>query len=286
MNAGKIQCFVGVLLLLLSSQAAPAQSSQPTVVADSGSSSIGTLPAAPAGARTVMGGAIRDVDSVRDRFSLKVFGGPAYSIVYDARTRVFRNGEPISALDLGPEDHASVETTLDGSRVYAVAIHILSKLPEGECEGSVLSFNPRTRELKVNEATSGQTVALTVPLGTPIAPVGQAALAAESGPPDLYHGMLVDAHFTGGGDGGRKATRVDVLATQGSSYVFSGSLSFLDMPARRMTILDPRDGQTYVVDFEPSRFPSIIQNLHQDEKVRVTTIFDGRRYVATGLALQ
>jgi hypothetical protein len=282
----RIHSSAWVLLLLLSSHAAPAQSSEPAVAANSASSAIGTLPAPPAGTRTVMGGAIRDLDPVRDRFSLKVFGGPSYRIDYDARTRVFRNGDPISALDLRSEEHASVETTLDGSRVYAVAIHILSKVPEGECEGAVLSFNPRTRELKVNEATSAQTVALTVPPGTPIVPVGQAALAASSGPADLYHGMLVDAHFAGGDNGERKATRVDVLAIQGTSYVFSGSVSFLDMPARRMTILDPRDGRTYVVDFEPSRFPSIIQNLHQDEKVLVTTVFDGRRYLATGIELR
>ncbi|MFY9746573.1 MAG: hypothetical protein WA891_18480 [Acidobacteriaceae bacterium] len=283
-----MQSFVWVLLLLLWSETAPAQSSQPAAgVNGTSSASIGTLPALPSGTRTVMGGAIRNVDPVRDRFSLKVFGGGAsYNIEYDARTRVFRNGEAVSALDLRPEDHASVETTLDGSRVYAVAIHILSKLPEGECEGEVLSFNPRTRELKVNEATSGDTVTLTIPPGTPIAPVGQAALAVQSGPADLYHGMLVDVHFNSGDNGGGRATQVDVLATEGSSYVFAGSLSFLDMGAGRMTIVDPRDSRSYVVNFQPSRFPAIIQNLHQDEKVRVTTVFDGRHYIATQLSLQ
>lgn len=281
-----MQSFVWVLLLSLSSQAAAAQSTQPAVGATSASSSMGTLPALPNGTRTVMGGAIRDVDPVRDRFSLKVFGGSSYSIDYDARTRVFRNGESISALDLRPEEHASVETTLDGSRVYAVAIHILSKLPEGECEGAVESFNPRTRELKVNQSTSGETVLLTVPPGTPIAPVGQAALEAEQGPPDLYRGMLVDVRFTSGDHGGGRATRVDVLATQGSSYIFSGSLTFVDMRAGRLSILDPRDSRSYAVDFQPSRFPSVIQNIHADEKVQVTATYDGRRYLATRIALQ
>ena len=283
-----------VLALSLASEAA-AQSAQPAAVADPPSLSIvGSLPPPPAGSRTVMGGAIREVDPVRDRFSLKVSGGPSYTIQYDARTRVFRNGEPISALQLSPQDHASVETTLDGSNVYAVAIHLLSKLPEGECEGQVLSFNPHTRELKVNESMSGQTVVLAVPPGTPIVPVGQAALAAnpdpgqsqDQGPADLYRGMLVDVHFTSAGGGAGTATGVDVLATQGSMYVFSGSLSYLDMHAGRMMLVDPRDNRAYEVHFEPWRFSSIIQNLHPDAKVRVTATFDGNRYIATQIETQ
>jgi hypothetical protein len=48
-------------------------------------------------------------------------------------------------------------------------------------------------------------------------------------------------------------------------------------------VLDPRDDQTYEIQFAP-RSLSSIQNIHPGQHVRVTTEYDGTRYLAQEVA--
>lgn len=244
------------------------------------------LPSLPKGKPTVIGGEIRVVDPVRDQFTLNVFGGgPHLKILYDERTQAYRNGQRISVLDLHPEEHASIETTLDGTKVFALKIHILSQIPEGECRGQVLRYNPETGELTINEALSHEPITLRVPSGTPVTRVGQSAFAAQqSGLSDLGRGALVQVNFESS-KGRGVATRVNILATPGSPFVFSGSLSFLDTRAGRFVIVNPDDNQSYQVVFDPSRFP-VSSQLHEGSRVKVTTNFDGTKYVASDIMIE
>lgn len=57
-------------------------------------------------------------------------------ILFDQRTQVFRDGVKIPLLDLKPADHASVQTTLDGEKLFAISIHILSQLHRGGTAGT------------------------------------------------------------------------------------------------------------------------------------------------------
>jgi len=233
-----------------------------------------------------MGGEIRDVDPVRDQFTLKVFGGQSIKILFDERTQVFRDGARIPLLNLRREDHASVETTLDGTKIFALRIHMLSQLPEGEYRGLVLSYNPQTGELTINVALSQKPITLRVPADTPMVRAGQEASSAQQpGPSNLAPGSLVDVKFKGGAGGHGVVTHVDILAIPGSAFVFSGSVSFLDVHAGRLVLVDPRDNQSYEVAFDPSQFP-VSHELHEGSAVRVTTTFDGRRYMASEITIK
>jgi hypothetical protein len=98
--------------------------------------------AAPAARKsTVIGGAIQNIDPVRDQFTLKVFGGKPMKILFDERTQVYRDGKKTPLRELRPDDHASVETVLDGTKVFALSVHMLSQLPEGERQGQVIDYN-------------------------------------------------------------------------------------------------------------------------------------------------
>ena len=103
------------------------------------------LPAMPRGRSTVIGGSIRNVDGVRDQLTLNIFGGRSMKVLYDARTQVYRDGQKVALRDLRTGEHVSVETMLDGTTVFARSIHMLSKMPEGESQGQVVSYDPRTR---------------------------------------------------------------------------------------------------------------------------------------------
>src|SRR5271166_6600694 len=129
---------------------------------------LSTLPPPPRGKSTILGGEIRTVDPVRDELSLKVFGQRPVKILFDERTQIFRDGNRISLRDLGPSEHASVQTLLDGTAIYALSIHTLSQSPGGELQGRVLSYNPGTQELAVSSAMDRQPIKLLVPARTRI----------------------------------------------------------------------------------------------------------------------
>lgn len=242
------------------------------------------LPPLPRGKSTVIGGAIRDVDPVRDQMTLKVYGGKSMKILFDERTQLFEDGKKISLRNLRSEDHASVETVLDGTDVFARSIHILSQAAEGECRGQVASYDPTTGELSIVPALSGESIRLRVPAGTPIIRTGQNS-NRSAGASDLVKGTLLAVKFQSNNDGRGIARQISILATPGSEFVFAGNIEFLDMHSGILVIADPKDGSSYKISFDPGHF-SVSQQLHQGARVRVTASFDGTGYVASAIAIE
>jgi len=244
------------------------------------------LPAMPSGKSTVLGGQIRNVDPVLDQFTLHVFGERPIKILFDERTQVYRNGVRVPLRDLHPEEHASVQTVLEGSNVFAMSIHMLSDMPGGECEGHVLSFDPETRELTIGSSLSPDPIRLWVRENTPVVRQGQPAFTARSeGQGDLVNGALVKVNFEAGEKGRALADRVTVLAEPVSNFVFSGKLSSLDMHSGTMLVIDPRDQKSYEISFNPARLP-MAQSLHVGDQVRITAAYDGEHYMAVELIKQ
>jgi hypothetical protein len=250
-------------------------------------SGLSALPPMPRGKSTVIGGAIRDVDPVRDQITLKVFGGRPMKILFDERTQLYHDGTRTPLRDLRPVGHASVETVLDGTNIFARSIHILSRSPEGECQGQVLNYNPGTRELTVNSALSHEPIELRVPVGTPVVRVDEAASTATDLDSDLVKGTLVSVKFESNNEGRGVAQQISILATPGAEFVFSGNVSYLDLHlhSEQLVLVDPRDGKSYKIYFEPARFP-ISHDLHEGVYVMVTVHFDGARYVASAIKVR
>lgn len=241
------------------------------------------LPALPGGKSTILGGEIRNVDPVLDEFTLRIVGQHPMKIYFDQRTQVFRNGTRIPLHELRPEEHASVQTVLDGSNVFAISIHMLSEMPEGESQGRVLSYDPATHQLIIGSSLSREPIRVLVREDTPVVRVGQNAfISASKGQGDLVNGALVSVKFDATGKGQAVASRVTVLAAPGSDFVFGGKLTALDMHAGRLVVVDPRDQQSYEISFNPAGMP-VSQTLHIGDQVRVTASFDGTRYTATGI---
>jgi YD repeat-containing protein len=249
-------------------------------------SALASLPAAPAGRATVIGGEIRDVDAVRDQFMLKVFGGKSMKILFDERTQFYRDGVRISVLDLHANDRASVETTLEGTKVFALRIHITSQAIEGELQGQVASYDSQTGDLAVMGALSTKPVTVHVPAGLQVSLVGQQASSRkQDGSIDLVHGSIVDVKFRSASGGHGVVTHIDVIAVPGSTFAFSGNLSTLDVHAGRLVITDPRDSKTHEINYDPLRFP-VSRTLQQGSFVRVNASFDGSQYVASEITIE
>ncbi|QNI33204.1 hypothetical protein H7849_04335 [Alloacidobacterium dinghuense] len=228
-----------------------------------------------------MGGAIHNVDPVRDQLTLNVSGGKQrVKILFDERTQVYRDGVRVKLGDLRPDDHASIETVLDGTSVFALSIHMLSQSPEGECEGQVLNYDAGSGELTVNDVLSREPVKLRVPAKVAVTREGQAATSSSG--TGLAKGTLISVKFQSDNQGHGIANQIAVLATPGSSFVFSGNVAFLDLHSNLLVVVDPRDEKSYKISFDPARFPAS-KDLHEGANVSVTASFDGTHYVASAI---
>jgi hypothetical protein len=243
------------------------------------------LPPAPRGKSTILGGEIRRVDPVRDEIMLNVFGQRMVKILFDERTQVYVDGRKASLRDISAANHASVQTVLDGTDVYALSIHILSQAPAGEYQGRVLNYDPAARELTVSSPLSSQPVKLLVPADTSVVHQGQGTSSSDpSSTAGLVKGDLVAIEFESDKKGRGIASQIAILAAPGSAFVFDGDLSSLDMHTGFLVLVDPRDDKSYAIYFDSRQLPAT-QNLHEGDHLRVTARYDGTRYVASELAV-
>jgi hypothetical protein len=275
----------GVALSNMPSANAQTQVPAPQSSLKSANASIGSpaLPPLPRGKSTILGGEIKSVDPVRDELILKVFGQHQVKVLFDERTQIFRDGNKIPLRDLGPSDHASVQTLLDGTAVYAVSIHMLAQSPEGEYQGRVMNFNPETRELNISSVMLREPFKLFVPEGTAVARVGQPEFTlSQPGFSDLVRGSLISVRFQPDKQGRGVASQISVLAIPGSAFVFTGDISVLDLHAGTLVLVDSSDEQSYQISFDSGRLQAS-KGIHQGDHVTVSAGFDGARYVASAI---
>lgn len=256
--------------------------------ADNASGGLPGLPPLPSAKNsTIFGGAIRQIDPVRDQFLLHVYGGRPMKVLFDERTQIYRDGVKIPVRDLRPADHASVQTALDGTRIYALSIHILTSIPQGHYRGRVLRYDPSDGELQLDAYPSPQPFTVLVPGTATILRKGQSTFTSEgSGRFDLRRGAIVDVTFAGGGAAGVGAmgiaSQVVVLAVPGASFVFAGNIVSLNESSGVLMLVDPRDQKSYQISFVPGQIPGS-GNLRVGQRVWITASYDGTAYIASNI---
>jgi hypothetical protein len=275
---------VATLLSACSGRAQQMPEQQPDMKSAFTTADFSALPAMPHGRSTVLGGQITRIDPVLDEFTLRVAGQRPIKILFDERTQVYRNGTKIPLRDLRAEEHASVQTALEGANVFAISIHMLSDVPQGETQGRVLAYNAETGELTLGSSLSREPIRLVLRENTPVVRQGQSAFtSASQGQSDLVNGALVAVTFEAGEKGRAVASRVTVLAKPGSDFAFSGKLTAVDMHSGILVLTDPRDQKSYQISFDPAVTPAA-STLHVGDQVRVSAAFDGTRYSANEIA--
>jgi hypothetical protein len=275
---------LGALALLQTPSVHSQSFLQPPLKSDVVSADLDDIPRLPKGKTTIFGGAIRNFDPVRDQFTLNVIGQRPMRILFDERTHVFLDGSKIRLRDLGPEEHAAVETTLDGDKVFAVSIHILSKSAESQYEGRVVSYDPSTGLLSIDASASRNAFKVFVSSSSQFSRSGQHEFSSRpSGPSDLAPGSLVSIKFQPHGPGKAIATSIAVLAVPGSSFSFSGSIASIDLHTGTMVLSDPSDQKSYQISFSSALFPES-RALHPGDHVMVTAAYNGTGFVASAIA--
>ncbi|MBV8437698.1 MAG: hypothetical protein JOY95_09330 [Silvibacterium sp.] len=241
---------------------------------------LSALPPVPRGKSTVIGGVIHNVDPIRDQLTLNVYGAKPIKILFDERTQVFRDGARVSLRDLRSNDRAAVETVLDGTKIFALSVHMLSKAPLGECQGQILSYNSSNGELSVNDLLSSKAINLRLPAGTAIVVAGQRSPSGTTGSSALAKGTLISVKFESDTKGQGIAREIRVLATPGSPFDFSGTITHIDLHSGILAVMPSNADGSYKISFDPAQFP-LSMDLHEGSSVRITAVFDGTRYVAS-----
>lgn len=270
-------------------QTAPAPSSTPAT--DSDRLWLDLLPQAH-GQSTLVGGTIRKLDPVRDAVTVRVFGGRDVIVLFDDRTRFYRDGLAASARELQTGQRVYVDTALAGSDIFARSVRVLSQIPTGQSDGQIQSYDPRTGVLILRDVLSAEPAKFRLAANAAILRDGHTIPSAE-----LRPGSLVSLKFGPAfslSDGRRRpasTTRdadevreISILAAPGGAFVFAGRISHLDLHTGLLVLVDPRDLKTYDIHFDPA-MSGVEDRLHEGGDVTVTTSFDGARYTANSIVV-
>src|SRR5260370_1780883 len=236
---------------------------------------LSSLPPAKA---TLVGGTVERLDSVQDRVTLQVFGGGKMKIVFDPRTRIYRDGVPASAADLRRGDRIYVDTLLDGDTIFARNIHLKSAASTGESQGVIVSY--RRGELTMRDQLSPN------PVKVPLIPSTRIIKGDKTGAAnELVPGTLIAVKFGTQQDGRDLAQEVSVLAVPGSSFTFAGEVINLDLRTGLLVLTSSTDREHYEIYLEQSA-GTVDDNLRQGAQVSVVARSEDERAVATTLTVR
>ncbi|HET7208017.1 MAG TPA: hypothetical protein VFI95_15680 [Terriglobales bacterium] len=258
-----------------SQQNAPPAKSNPEAERErSGADPVLDLPPLPDGKLTLVGGTVAKLDPIRDRLALQPFGGREMNIVFDVRTKIFRNGAPARVSDIRPGNRVYVDTMLNGDQVFARSIRIETNANQGDARGQVVALDSRRGLLTLHEEVAPQPFKLHITPQTNILIAGRSAPAS-----DLRPGALVVISFEPGSNSRDVARQIRVVANPGQRFLFSGKVTFLDMRAKRLAIANQTDHETYdiALDVIPAAYT---RELRAGSEVTIGAVFDGKQYQA------
>ncbi len=245
-------------------------------VAGDGHDPILDPPPFPSGTTTLVGGVISGLDRIRNRISIAIYGGGHWTILFDERTHIFRNGAEVTQLALKKGDRVYVDTMLDNNDrdIFARNIRVGTvALPAG-VDGQITDVDPEHSEITVRDSVGSASVRFVVDQQTRISH-GPAAATFR----DLQPGSLVKVKFAADRADRGLAREIAILALPGSSFTFAGPITFLDTHRGVLAVRNAADGKTYDLHFDTARTPEA-GRLAVGAEVTVVATFDYTQYTA------
>jgi len=253
-----------------------AEDSEDTSIAVDPSTLLPELPPVPNANATLVGGTVDRIDLVRDRVTIRVFGGGKETFLFDPRTQVYRGGKIVTAADLHQGERIYLDTILDGSSVFARTIRLSAARATGTSQGVVVKFQSNRGDLVLRDALSPNPVEVRVNPSTRVVQSGRALPVSA-----LVPGSLVSISFSSEGGVRNTATEISILAQPGTQYTFSGQVVHIDLRTGLLVLNSSTDHKTYEVYLSSSINPD--ERLQPGTTVNVVTDFDGERYVVRNI---
>jgi len=237
-------------------------------------------PPFPSGGTTLVGGIIRNVDRIRNRMVISVFGGGHWTIAFDERTHIFRNGAEATELALKKGDRVYVDTMLDQTNheILARNIRVGVTAPPADASGQITSVDVAHGEVSLRDNINSVPVHFGVDKDTQISS-GNTPISLDKVRP----GALVHVKFSAQSGYRGVAREITVIAMPGAAFSFNGRVAFLDVH-RGVLAVQNVDGRTYDIHFAPRRFREA-DNLAVGTTVKIVAIFEGNQYTAQSVQI-
>ena len=231
------------------------------------------------GKTTLVGGTVRNLDYVRDTVTVRVFGGRDIIVLFDDRTHFYRDGVAASARELQPGARVYVDTAMAGSDIFARNVRILSQAANGESNGRIESYDPKSGDLMVRDTLAAESARFHLDPNARILRDGHPVTNT-----DLQPGSLVSLKFGPSAKGPGQVREISILAEPGGQFVFAGRVTHLDLHTGLLVVMDPRDSKSYDIHFDPAMGESE-ERLLEGVNVTVATTFDGANYTAKSITV-
>ena len=238
-------------------------------------------PPLPKGKPTLIGGLATKVDHVRNHVTVQPFGGgKKVNVFVDERSHIYRNGVETTVLGIHRGDRVYVDTMLDGDKVFAKNVRVITETGLAEVRGQVIGTNPEKGTISVRDQLSAKPVTFSVSGATRYNSSKGAATAS-----DVQPGALINVQFSPRADNRDVAQDVTVLAKPGDNYIFSGVVTNLDMRTSSFFVDNQADDQSYEVHFSPTAMADA-RSLKVGQEVTARAVFDGKQYKATNIRVE
>jgi hypothetical protein len=232
------------------------------------------LPELPPAKVTLIGGTVKNVDEIMNKMTVEPFGtNRKMQVAFDTRTDFFQDGKPISYRTVREGQRVYLDTMLNGSTVFAKKIWIQTAAENGVGRGQIVEYDPGHKSLTVRDELSNQPIKFQLNASTTVNKGKEAATAA-----DLVPGALVTVSF----GPQRELREVTLLAKPGSTFVFAGPITYLDLSRKLIALNNRTDRTRYDVSVKEIA-PSILRELREGANVNVSAVFDGKGYQARNI---
>lgn len=225
---------------------------------------------------TMVGGTITGVDRLRNKMTVHVFGGGHWTVNFDERTHIFHNGRETTQLAIKKGERVYVDTQLDNNKhdIFARNIRVgVAELP-ADADGQIIAIDPKHNELTLRDTLNSVPVRFAVDPETRISN-GQTPAAFK----DVKPGTLVHVRFAASSPNRGLAREVSIIAVPGSTFTFSGKVTFLDLHRGLIAVQNSTDDKNYEIHFAPSAVTNRNElGVGRDVLIRAT--FEGARYMA------
>ena len=185
-------------------------------------------------------------------------------MLFDERTRVIRDGKVANTDELKNGQRAYIDTTLDGTSIFAKNIRLEDYSPSAQSSGQVVAYDSRKGELTLRDSLSPEPVKMHLSQNATVVRGDQPASIS-----DLRPGTLVNLNFVAEGDMPR-VRQVSIVASPGTQFVFWGQVEHLDLHRGLLVVLDPRDNRSYEVNFDSSLRHRLLT--HDGNEVKVLVV--------------
>lgn len=225
---------------------------------------------------SLIGGTVKSIDQIRDNMTIQVYDAGSMHLKFDQRTHFYRDGKETTQLTVKKGDRVYVDTQLFEGKVFAKNVHVESGSRSADASGQVVSFNPKSGDMVVQDQLAGSAVKFRVDPQTTIKS-GESKTTASA----LRPGSLVAVKFSPRSRSTGSAEEVSIIAAPGTSFTYFGRVTHLDVRSGLLAIENQADGKVYDVHFDSStRIPD---KLTIGSQVTVVAMFRGHDYVAQSI---